>query len=110
MDQYHNLPQQVFKPRYSMFLKWQEHWIIFLASFAGWFLTLSSFILFLTIPMLAQDLHTSVGNINLTVTSYLIFTAVAPSIVGNFADISGRWPAYIAILMAYIVVNIGLVT
>ena len=110
MDQGHELPRQVFKPRYSVFSKWQKRWIIFLASFAGWFSTLSSFIFFPTIPTLAQDLHTSVGNINLTVTSYLIFAAVAPSIVGSFADTSGRRPAYIAALMAYIVANIGLAT
>jgi MFS family permease len=95
---------------HSTFSKWQKRWIIVLASFAGWFSTLSSFIFFPAIPTLAQDLHTSIEKINLTVTSYLIFAAVAPSIVGNVADTSGRRPSYIATLIVYIVANIGLAT
>ena len=107
MNQHH---EEAIRPRHSAFSKWQKRWIIFLASFAGWFSTLSSFIFFPAIPTLAQDLHTSIGKVNLTVTSYLIFAAVAPSIVGNFADTSGRRPAYIATLTVYIVANIGLAT
>jgi MFS family permease len=105
---YGELSRRVCKQRHSVFSKWQKRWIVFLASFAGWFSTLSSFIFFPTIPTLAQDLHISIGKINLTITSYLIFAAVAPSIVGNFADTLGRRPAYIATLTVYIVANIGL--
>ncbi|KAI9780424.1 MAG: hypothetical protein M1839_006698 [Geoglossum umbratile] len=96
------------KQRYSVFTKWQKRWIVFLTVFAGWFSALSSFIFFPAITALANALHTSIEKLNLTVTSYLIFAAVAPSVVGSWADMSGRRPVYIVTLTIYVAANIGL--
>jgi MFS family permease len=93
---------------YSTFTKWQKRWIVSLIASTAWFSLLSSFIFFPAITTLAEDLHTTVGRINLTVTSYLIFAAITPSIVGNFADLSGRRPLYIATITLYVAANIGL--
>jgi MFS family permease len=93
---------------FSAFKKSQKRWIVFLAAFAGWFSTLSSFIFFPAITSLALHLHTSIQNINLTVTSYLLFAAVAPARVGTYADNAGRRPAYLASLAVYFAANIGL--
>lgn len=93
---------------YSAFTKGQKRWIIFLVAYAGWFSTLSSFIFFPAITTLARALHTTMGRINLTVTSYLIAAAVAPTLVGHYADTSGRRPVYIVCLTVYLVANIGL--
>ena len=93
---------------YSTFTKAQKRWIVFLVAFAGWFFTLSSFIYFPAITAISKDLETSIRNINLTVTSYLIVSAIVPTVVGRTADISGRRPVYILILAVYIVANIGL--
>ena len=57
---------------YSVFTKAQKRWVIFLAAFAGWFSTLSSFIFFLAITALADDIYTTIESVNLRVTSYLI--------------------------------------
>ena len=93
---------------YSIFSRAQKRWIVFLVAFAGWFSTLSSFIYFPAIPSLAEDLNEPVQKINLTVTSYLLISAVIPSVIGRAADTSGRRPTYIVILAIYLAANIGL--
>jgi len=93
---------------YSIFSKNHKRWMICLVAFAGWFSTLSSFIYFPAITTLAESLETSVTKINLTVTSYLVVAALAPSITGDVADKSGRRPVVIATLGIYVVANIGL--
>jgi len=101
-------PTESSPTQYSVFTKVQKRWIIFLAAFAGWFSTLSSFIFFPAIPTLAEDLHTSVEKINLTVTSYLIVSGLAPSLVGEAAETIGRRPTYMISLSIYLVANVGL--
>ena len=93
---------------YSCFTEYQKRWIVFLAAFAGWFSTLSSFIYFPALPSLSDDLHTPINQINLTVTAYLIISAILPSIVGRAADGLGRRPVLVFILAIYIAANIGL--
>lgn len=46
--------------------------------------------------------------INLTVTSYLIVAAIAPALMGDMADQSGRRPIYILMFMFMIGANIGI--
>jgi MFS family permease len=72
--------------RYSAFTERQKLCIIFLVAFAGWFSTLSSFIYFPAITPLAHDLGTTVDKINLSITSYMIVSGLAPSIIGDLAD------------------------
>ena len=94
--------------RYAAFTKAQKRVIVFLATFAAWFSTLSSFIYFPAIPTLARDLDVSTEHINLTVTSYLLVSAFAPSLVGAIADQLGRRPAYLITLAVYICANVGI--
>lgn len=93
---------------YSVFTKPQKGWIVFLVAFTGWFSTLSSFIYFPAITALSTDLNTSIKKINLTITSYLLASAVIPSIVGKAADTSGRRPIFIVTLAVYLAANVGL--
>lgn len=96
------------EPVHSIFTKAQKRWIVFLVAFAGWYSTLSSFIYFPAISLIAEDLKTTVEKIKLTVTSYLIVSAVVPSVVGRAADTAGRRPTYIVILAIYLAANLGL--
>ena len=93
---------------YSAFSIAQRRWIVFLAAFAGWFSTLSSFIFFPAITAVSASLQVSMEAVNLTVMSYLLVSAVVPSIVGSAADSIGRRPVYLVILAIYFVANIGL--
>jgi predicted MFS family arabinose efflux permease len=93
---------------YSAFNNWQKRCIVILMAAVGCLGTLSSFIYFPAIPELANSLDVSVGNINLTITVYLIVAAVAPTIVANSADTIGRRPTVVACLGIYLGANIGL--
>ena len=57
---------------------------------------------------LADDLHVSVEDINLTVTSYLVISGLAPSITGSCADTYGRRPALVVALLIYVASNVVL--
>lgn len=93
---------------YSIFSKSQKRCIIFLIAFGASFSTLSSFIYFPAITPLADDMHVSIGKINLTITSYMIVSAIFPSIVGDAADTSGRRPLFLLTLTIYFLANVGL--
>ena len=93
---------------YSAFSSRQKRWAVFLVAFAAWFSTLSSFIYFTAIPLLALGLHTSIERINFTLTSYLAVSALAPCIVGNLADFVGRKPIILTTLGVYILSNVAL--
>ncbi|KAJ0109387.1 Quinidine resistance protein 1 [Diaporthe amygdali] len=73
--------------------------------------TLSGFasnIYFPALPTIAQDLNVSVELVNLTVTSYLIFQGIAPSLWGPLSDVKGRRTAYCCTFVVFIGACIGL--
>jgi hypothetical protein len=94
--------------QYSVFSKWRKRYIVGLVALAAWFSTLSSFIYYPSIPLIAQDLHLSIAQINLSITTYMAVSAVAPSITGDASDIYGRRPLYLLTLSMYLLANIGL--
>lgn len=93
---------------YSVFNPTQKYWILFIAAWAGWFSTASSFIYFPAIPFLARDMDVSVQEINLTVTSYLVASGIFPTVTGSIADMHGRRMTLVASLFVYTLVNISL--
>jgi MFS family permease len=93
---------------YTLFTTWERRTIVILVALAGWFSTLSSFIYYPTISAVANDLHTSVKLINLTVTSYMVVSSVAPAIVGDASDMFGRRPLYLITLALYVLANVGI--
>ncbi|KAK7953855.1 hypothetical protein PG988_014549 [Apiospora saccharicola] len=99
--------EQVHAP-YSAF-SYAEKWcIVSLVSFAAWFSTVSSFIYYPALQLLSESLHVSVDKINLTITSYMAIATIAPTLVGDAADVMGRRPVYIVILGRYIASNIAI--
>ncbi|KAJ5596289.1 hypothetical protein N7450_002747 [Penicillium hetheringtonii] len=95
-------------PPYSSFSTGMKRYSVFTAAGAGFFSSLSAQIYFPALDTLAEDLNVSTSLINLTVTSYMIFQGIAPMFIGNFADQTGRRPAYIVCFVIYIASNIGL--
>ncbi|RMZ91768.1 hypothetical protein DV736_g1022, partial [Chaetothyriales sp. CBS 134916] len=93
---------------YSVFTPNQKRFIIVMASFAGFFSPVSGQIYFPALNDLARDLHVSNTLINLTLTSYMIFQGIAPTLIGDLADTMGRRPAYLVCFIIYIAANIGL--
>ncbi|MCJ1468678.1 hypothetical protein MMC07_007307 [Pseudocyphellaria aurata] len=95
-------------PVYSTFTKGQKQYIVFLVAFGGLFSPLSANIYFPALNALSKDLKVSDELINLTLTTYMIFQGLAPTIFGDLADMAGRRPAYIICFVVYIGANIGL--
>jgi MFS family permease len=98
---------QVIEP-YSIFTVPQKRWITFVIAFVAWFSTLSSFIYFPALSHIASDLRTSVEGVNFTITSYLIASAIIPSVIGPVADLTGRRLVYIFTFSIYFLANISL--
>ena len=94
--------------RHSVFTSVEKWCIISMAAYGAWLSTLSSFIYFPAIPTLAKDLGVSVSKINLTITTYLAVATIAPSLVGDAADIVGRRPVYLIILSIYFCANLAI--
>lgn len=95
-------------PPYSSFTEGQKQYIVLLTAFGGLFSPLSGNIYFPALNALAKDLKVSSQLINLTLTTYMIFQGLAPTIFGDLADMAGRRPAYIICFVIYIGANIGL--
>lgn len=95
-------------PPFTVFTNIERSWIVFLVGLAALFSPMSSFIYSPAIHSIATSLGTSVQKINLTVTSYMVVSGVVPALLGNFADMRGRRPAYMVTFTIYVAANIGL--
>lgn len=93
---------------YSVFTTSQKRLTVFLVTFAALFSPLSSFIFFPAVDALSKSLNVSVEKINLTITSYMIIAGIAPAIMGDMADMTGRRIVYLLTLSLYCVANVGL--
>ena len=93
---------------YSCFSQRQKTCIASIASFSAMFSGLSSFIYYPSITTISRSLHVSVELINLTITSYQVVSGIAPSILGDLADQSGRRPVCIIAFILYFSANVGL--
>ena len=94
--------------RYSCFSQRQKTCISSIASFSAMFSGLSSFIYYPSITAISRSLHVSVELINLTITSYQVVSGIAPSILGDLADQSGRRPGCLIAFILYFSANVGL--
>lgn len=95
-------------PSYSVFGVHQKRYIVFMAAFGGLFSSLPANVYFPALNTLSAGLHVSDELINLTLTCYLIFQGLAPTIYGDLADMTGRRPVYILGFVIFIAANIGL--
>ncbi|KAI2641281.1 major facilitator superfamily domain-containing protein [Xylaria nigripes] len=101
------LPPAGQKNKYTIYTVVEKRLIVFAAAAGAFFSPLSAQIYFPALDALSRDLHVSVTQVNLTVTTYMILQATAPMFVGSFADSAGRRPAYILCFVIYIAACIG---
>lgn len=95
-------------PLYTVFSKSKIRFIVFMATLAAFISPLSAFVYYPALNALATDLHVSSSNINLTLTTYMIFQGLAPTIFGDLGDAIGRRPVFIIGFIIYIAANIGI--
>ena len=94
--------------RYSVFTTVEKWCIVAMVSYAAWFSTLSSFIYYPALDSISRALSVSVNKVNLTVTSYLAVATIAPTLVGDTADVLGRRPVYLIVLILYFVADVAI--
>ncbi|TGJ78695.1 hypothetical protein E0Z10_g10066 [Xylaria hypoxylon] len=95
-------------PPYTVFSPSMTRWIVAMNCIAAFMSPITANIYFPAIPTLAKDLGVGVDRINLTLTTYMILQALAPTIFGDFGDVAGRRPAFIIAFVIYLGANIGL--
>ncbi|OOF98443.1 hypothetical protein ASPCADRAFT_165020 [Aspergillus carbonarius ITEM 5010] len=96
------------EPPYTILTERQKIMTITIAAIVGFLAPVSANIYYPAIDQLAHDLHVSVSQINLTITTFMIFQGVAPLVTGSISDVYGRRPTMLVCLITYIGVNIGL--
>lgn len=100
-------PAQTVQPLYSSFTLWEKRLIVLAAAMSAFFSPLTAQIYFPALNVVAKDFGVTTSQINLTVTTYMIFQGVTPMFIGGFADTGGRRPAYVVCFVVYIGANIG---
>ncbi|KAI0447945.1 major facilitator superfamily domain-containing protein [Xylaria telfairii] len=93
---------------YSIFDKRQKALIVLIVATAATFSGFASNIYFPALAIVASDLDVTIELINLSVTSYLIFQAIAPSIWGPLSDAKGRRLAYCCTFLVFLGACMGL--
>ncbi|KAE8147520.1 MFS transporter [Aspergillus avenaceus] len=96
------------EPPYTLLSEKEKIIAIVIASFSAFLSPVSASIYFPALNTLADQLHVSTHEINLSITVYMICQGLAPSLVGNYSDIRGRRPALLLCFLVYIGANIGL--
>lgn len=100
-------PTQAVEAPYSSFSLWEKRGIVLGAALSAFFSPLTAQIYFPALNVVAKAFDVSTSQINLTVTTYMIFQGVTPMFIGGFADTGGRRPAYVVCFVVYIGANIG---
>ncbi|KAF7517709.1 hypothetical protein G7054_g13721 [Neopestalotiopsis clavispora] len=95
-------------PAYTIFSRRMIWWIIGMNCFAAFISPITANIFFPALPAIAQDLNVSISEANLSLTTYMIFQGLSPTLVGDFGDVAGRRPAFILAFLVYLGANIGL--
>ncbi|KAH9883814.1 MFS general substrate transporter [Xylariomycetidae sp. FL2044] len=114
--EHHNAPPQNLEtlsrvstgPPYTAFSPSMRWWIVAMNSISAFISPITANIYFPAIPALSKSLDVTTADINLTLTTYMIFQALAPTIFGDFGDVAGRRPAFIIAFTIYLAANIGL--
>ncbi|KAK9321065.1 major facilitator superfamily domain-containing protein [Lipomyces orientalis] len=92
----------------SIFSKRQRALIVAIVSVAATFSGFASNIYFPSIPTIAAELSVSNELVDLTVTSYMIFQGLSPTVWGAIADVHGRRITYICTFVIFFGACIGL--
>ncbi|KAI0486192.1 major facilitator superfamily domain-containing protein [Xylaria cf. heliscus] len=93
---------------YSIFDRRQKALVVFIAATAATFSGFASNIYFPALATVASEIDVSIELINLTITSYLIFQAIAPSIWGPLSDAKGRRVVYCCTFLVFLGACVGL--
>ena len=101
-------PRENEEEQYSIFPSTTRIYLSYLLGFVMTLSTLTATIYFPLIPMLSDAFAVSIQGINLTVTVYAIFQAVAPWFFASLADTTGRRLVLFGFVALYAAASLGL--
>ncbi|KAK5937334.1 hypothetical protein PMZ80_010340 [Knufia obscura] len=93
---------------YTTFTGRQKAILVLISTLGACFSHFTANIYFPAIDTISRALRVSVSEVNLTITTYLIFQGIAPSFISAIADEYGRRPAYVVGFTIYMLANLGL--
>lgn len=99
--------QPAVAPLYSAFTHWEKRLIVLGAALGAFFSPLTAQVYFPALNVVADAFRVGTSQINLTVTTYMVFQGVTPMFIGGLADVAGRRPAYVVCFVVYVAANIG---
>jgi predicted MFS family arabinose efflux permease len=94
--------------KYTVYTQWQKKLIVAGAAIAALFSPLTAQIYMPALNALAMEFNVTASQINLTVTTFMIFQGITPMFIGGLADTAGRRPAYLICFVVFLAANIGL--
>lgn len=94
---------------YTVLPRFQQYSAIALVTAASWAAPFTAVLYLPLVPRLAGQYNVSVQAINLTITVYLIFQAVAPWLLSTHSDTFGRRPIYIGAFTIATLASLGMV-
>ncbi|KAK8042975.1 hypothetical protein PG994_013458 [Apiospora phragmitis] len=101
-------PQDGGRLSYTAFSLTYRWYITLLLGYLCLASSLTANIYFPLISLLADQYHTSIQGINLTITIYVVMQGLTPSIFSPLSDTLGRRPVYIASFALYTAASLGL--
>lgn len=93
---------------YTAFTLGQQRTIITLVALAALSSPMTAVLYLPLIPRLADHFSVTVQAINLTITVYVVFQALAPLLLSTHSDTFGRRPIFLACFALYTVASLGL--
>jgi MFS family permease len=93
---------------YTVFTKWEKWLITLIMGTSMFFSPMTANIYFPAIPTLASATSSSIQQINLTITTYIVLQGISPLFVGDLADNFGRRPIYLLTFAVYTAASLGL--
>ncbi|RDA88752.1 hypothetical protein CP532_4093 [Ophiocordyceps camponoti-leonardi (nom. inval.)] len=95
-------------PPYSAFSRRTRIWITAMVTISSLVSPATASIYFPVLNAVADSLDVSISLINLTLTTYVVFQGLSPTVFGDFGDMAGRRPAFVVAFTIYLLANIGL--
>jgi MFS family permease len=101
-------PENALREPYTIFSSCERRLIVGLLGTAMLISPLTATIYLPLLPVLSTHFRTSAEAINLTITVYIIFQALAPLFLASVSDHFGRRPIYLATFALYTFASLGL--
>ncbi|KAH6662918.1 major facilitator superfamily transporter [Plectosphaerella plurivora] len=95
-------------PAYSVFSKGARRWMVGMSTVACFLSPMTATIYYPALDALSAELRVTIAMINFTITSFMIFQALAPTFYGDLGDMTGRRPALMLAVGIYTCANVGL--